>query len=253
MPEVIFPEDKWEIFKILTTKTVFKRSFPDFYQGIDIIKNWESLTPESQIDSNFKLFHPNFDVSCVHISLFNINIDGLLNISSISLVESTLQSRFLTFAKTFELLNSVIFFNKFKYLLECFHINSFQFLIDSHCFNNWFVSFPNYFKFTLDIHLSFHFLGVNALEDNFWRRILTFNVRKSFYDFKITFLKLFLQDSLKFIITVVLKDALKGLGILSLGDSSVWLEDIFDRCMQVGFKCQINKLILNNTINTASF
>ena len=39
MPEVVFSEDKREIFKVLTTKTVFKRSFPDFNQGVDIIKN----------------------------------------------------------------------------------------------------------------------------------------------------------------------------------------------------------------------
>ena len=92
MPKVVLAEEISQILEIQTFETILDWCLPDPHQGIDILQNRKSFSPESQFDGDLKLFHSDLNVPSIDISLLNINIDIFLHIRSISLIESILQS-----------------------------------------------------------------------------------------------------------------------------------------------------------------
>lgn len=90
VPKAVLAEEQGQVLVILTTKTVLQGGSSHSHQGIYILEHQERFSPESEFGGYFELFHSNFDVPGVDISLFDVDVDSLLLFGFISFAEGIL-------------------------------------------------------------------------------------------------------------------------------------------------------------------
>ena len=123
VPEVIFAEKKSQAFKILAFQAVLEWSFSHLDDIVHILEDLEGFCPKTELSSNLELLHSDLDVTGIHVSLLDIDVDRFLLLVLITLAEGSLEPSPQTLTKVLELLHSVISINKVKDLTKSGHIN----------------------------------------------------------------------------------------------------------------------------------
>lgn len=80
-------------------------------------------------------------------------------------------------------------------------------MVDPHSFDNGFVAIPDDSEFVPDLYFSFPPLGVQALDNDLWRRFFNLDVRKRSDDGDVVTVDIVLENGFQFLISVVFKDA----------------------------------------------
>jgi hypothetical protein len=150
-------------------------------------------------------------------------------------------------------LDTVVSVNKIKDLVEGSHVDVFELLVDSHCLDDGLVALPDQLELVPHLGLSLLDLGVQAVQDDFGRGFIDLDIGKRADDGQVSSGDFLLEDGLELLVAVVLEDVLEGLGVLTLSDGSVGLEDVLDGGVHVGFEGQLDEFILNEGKVTASF
>lgn len=176
VPKVVLAEEQSQALKILALQTVLKRRPANAHDGADVFQHLEGLAPEAELGGHFELLHTDFDVACVNVSLFNINVDGFLLLSLISFVEGCLETSSQALTETLELLHTVITIHKVKDFVESGHIYIFQLLVHADCLHDGFVTFPNQSQLVSYLGLSLLELRMEAVEDYFRRGLIDLDV-----------------------------------------------------------------------------
>ncbi len=140
---------------------------------------------------------------------------------------------------------SVVFFNKDKDFQKCLLENIFKFLIDFDGFNDVFVSLPYDFESVSKFFNFLFFGGLETWKNDGWAGFLTLNVWQVSDHVDVFMEDIFLKNSLKLSISVMLQHILQRFRILSLSEGSVRFENILDTGVLVIIESEFNKFILN--------
>lgn len=245
MPIIRLLEEQREVLKVFVSDVWFKSTLSDSHQAVDILQDLERFLPQSKFNCDLKLFQSDFNVSVIDICLFDVDVNCSLILVSVSLVQYCSQTFFQSFAEWLELMLSVVFFNKDKDFQKCFLENIFKFLINLDSFNDVFVTLPDNFK-SVSKFFNFLFFGrLETWENDGWAGFFTFDVGQVSDHVDIFMKDIFLKNSLKLSVSVMLQHILQRFGILSLGEGSVRLEDIFDTGVLIVIESKFDEFILD--------